>query len=171
MAELADALDLGSSAARRAGSSPVPGTRQFRARQRRVSPFYILQLHSAQPQVVTANPPPAPGGIPKLLHLLQSLKLCRCWLWATTDTGKGPSRANYSSRMQVPAGFVLGQRPQGTFAHLKDSWIGVERGFLPRPQARLCYNKFVVISRRYQWPQPQSRQPFQKSRPKPRRLA
>lgn len=27
MAELADALDLGSSAARRAGSSPVPGTR------------------------------------------------------------------------------------------------------------------------------------------------
>jgi hypothetical protein len=26
MAELADALDLGSSAARRAGSSPVPGT-------------------------------------------------------------------------------------------------------------------------------------------------
>src|SRR5580700_7136131 len=103
--------------------------------------------------------------------LEQTPKLCRCWLWATTDTGKGPSRANYSSRMQVPAGFVLGQRPQGTFAHLKDSWIGVERGFLPRPQARLCYNKFVVISRRYQWPQPQSRQPFQKPRPKPRRSA
>ena len=31
MAELADALDLGSSAARRAGSSPVPGTRAYKA--------------------------------------------------------------------------------------------------------------------------------------------
>jgi len=30
MAELADALDLGSSAARRAGSTPVPGTKKLR---------------------------------------------------------------------------------------------------------------------------------------------
>ena len=57
---------LGSSAARRAGSSPVPGTRQFRARQRRVSPFYILQLHSAQPQVLTSNPPASTRWNPEI---------------------------------------------------------------------------------------------------------
>src|SRR5580692_1196011 len=33
MAELADALDLGSSAARRAGSSPVPGTSRCKSLQ------------------------------------------------------------------------------------------------------------------------------------------
>ena len=33
MAELADALDLGSSAARRAGSNPVPGTRTYFAQK------------------------------------------------------------------------------------------------------------------------------------------
>jgi hypothetical protein len=78
MAELADALDLGSSAARRAGSSPVPGTRQFRARRRRVSPFYILQLHGHQPRILTFES----AGLHqvesrKLLHLLQSLIDCQ----------------------------------------------------------------------------------------------
>src|SRR5580693_8777921 len=50
--------------------------------------------------------------------LEQTPKLCRCWLWATTDTGKGPSRANYSSRMEVPAGFVFWPQPGRSFGHL-----------------------------------------------------
>src|SRR5580700_11133023 len=56
MAELADALDLGSSAARRAGSTPVPGTKKFRARRSLVSPLDTLPTHSDQSRLLSADP-------------------------------------------------------------------------------------------------------------------
>src|SRR5579862_6459554 len=46
-------------------------------------------------------------------------KLCRCWLWATTDTGKGPSRPNYIPRRQSVAGFVFWSATQEEFRSSK----------------------------------------------------
>jgi hypothetical protein len=46
MAELADALDLGSSAARRAGSSPVPGTSRRKSLQVETGKSKAIRLRS-----------------------------------------------------------------------------------------------------------------------------
>src|SRR5580692_563503 len=51
--------------------------------------------------------------------LEQTPKLCRCWLWATTDTGKGPSRPNYIPRRQSLTGFVFLAATQEEFRSSK----------------------------------------------------
>lgn len=68
MAELADALDLGSSAARRAGSSPVPGTKKLR---RILGLGRRLEMKRSGTDSIT-NPMAASDRL-LLLHLLQAL--------------------------------------------------------------------------------------------------
>jgi hypothetical protein len=74
---LADALDLGSSAARRAGSSPVPGTRfrhqHLKDRGPSLRSGFRLRAHARKPAQVRVLFP-APGFGFRLPNLLQHVK-------------------------------------------------------------------------------------------------